>query len=100
MDLYTVNKRYLNHESFCAPEISKTDPFPLSATDKAILADTAMNYRVMDIPRFYQAAPSRHHKAVGGYHAAKLTRYQDLISPTERPQRPTSACSTCSMPAI
>ena len=79
VDLYTVNKRYLNHESFCAPEISKTDPFPLSATDKAILADTAMNYRVMDIPRFYQAAPSRHHKAVGGYHAAKLTRYQDLI---------------------
>ena len=55
------------------------DPFPLSATDKAILADTAMNYRVMDIPQFYQAAPSRHHKAVGGYHAAKLTRYQDLI---------------------
>ena len=79
VDLYTVDKRYLNHDSFCPPELSAADPFPLSATDKAILADTAMNYRVMDIPQFYQAAPSRHHKAVGGYHAAKLTRYQDLI---------------------
>lgn len=79
VDLYTVNKRYLNHESFCSPQVSASDPFPLSAADRQILADTAMNYRVLDIPNFYKAAPSRHHKAVGGYHAAKLTRYQDLI---------------------
>lgn len=78
-DLYAVNKRYVNHDSFCTPELSATDPFPLSAADRAILQDTAMNYRVMNIPDFWQPAPSFHHKMIGGYHAAKLTRYQDLI---------------------
>ncbi len=78
-DLFTVDRRYLNHESFCDAGRS-TEPMILATpADREILADTSMNYRVMDIERFMRPDPSYFHKAVGGYHAAKLTRYQDLI---------------------
>lgn len=79
VDLYTVNKRYLDNDSFTdAP--AGVQQFAMRPVDRAIKQDTAINYRVLDIPNFTSAMPSYFHKMVGGYHAAKLTRYQDLMN--------------------
>lgn len=79
IDMYGVNKRYLNEDRFVDRDDLPETTFVERPADKQILADTTQNYRVLDVQNFMAPMPSYFHKTVGGYHAAKLTRYNDLI---------------------
>lgn len=83
-DLYGVDKRYVSHSSFTAAQAGEA-AIAADDIDRAILADSDADYRVLDIPGFELPDRSYHHKMVGGYHAAKLNRYEDLIQRRLRP---------------
>jgi hypothetical protein len=81
LDMWPVDKRYLNNDAFGNSQ-ARQEGFQPRAADQQILQDPDPHYRVFDVSAdpFNSARTAYFHKALGGYHGAKMQRYQEIIS--------------------